>query len=1485
MSKEHIFISHSSKNDAFVKKLRETLELFDELPWVDSRELTGGDELETTIEKKVRSARQFLVVISIDALNSEWVQKEVKMALDEAEKRTDGYKIISVVLPGVQAGILKLLFPKEPVHIFVEDKPTGVSEAMPKIFAALEHQLPNDWETAVELTAEPVEELILELTDPIITEKDGLRRATATAELIYNPAHPPAAGGARGVSRAIKSKRYRFTAPLGAVELGEVRWYIEKYYQWPTGVFKDRARKTEKNLPEWGKALFDAVLGANLAPTQPPPNTTVELSNLWEGREAYDAWKRATGSHRFSVQVDGEPIAGTPEDQAALIREAASDLLALPWEIMHDGVGYLSQGADSVRVRRRLPNRKPVTTRQAELPIRVLLLSPRPEVDENDEPVGYIDHRVIANPLMQAVERLGEDLVKVDILYPPTFSALKQALDKGKEDNNPYDIVHFDGHGVYDRREGLGALCFESPRDSQKLGNRLLDLVYAKDLAAELRGYGVPLFFLNACQSALSIKDPMASVATALLTQGVGSVVAMSHSVLVETARRFVEPFYKSLAEGQRVGDAMLAGQMALYDDPYRFKIMGAGKLDLQDWFVPVLYQDEADPQLFTVRPGQAAARLTTKRNELKLGKLPAPPEHHFVGRSRMLLHLERLLELRNYAVVRGSGGMGKTALAVELARWLVRSSRFERAAFVSVEPQNVQDVKGVLDVIGRQLLPKYTAAQYGDLDAALQPVARALCDHATLILLDNLESVLPDSAGLNPAGAADVTELLGLCGKLLAASADTRLLFTSREVLPAPFRHNTVELGSLHKNEAIELVERVMAQHGWQPPASDDARTPAEIENLVDAVNCHPRALVLLAREVRDGVAYTTQEIAALMAKLEAANQGDRENSLYASVELSLRRLPDEVRQRVNRLAVFHGGGNLAIMGMVLELEEDNMVAVAKMLIDTGMAEIQDYNYLRLDPALPAYLRLSINREAFAQLEGAWAGAMRQLVGFLYQQKFQDSKLANNLTLLELPNLLALLDWLADLLNRDIASAEMVSGTAGKIEQLLEYLNRPSALDSAVQLRAASAALIPEWGKTRFENERLLIERLLGAGQLQPAYEKARALLEKAKTSAYKGADYDLGIAHFMLGRVLETGGQAAPALDVLIEAQQLFEAIHDNESAAQMAAVTLTEQADCLTALGRLDEAAETYNENIKRAEKQKDSRQVAVGKFQLADVLRRQKKYKEAIEAYEEALPIFEKQDEPKSVASVYHQIGIVHQDAGDFERAEAAYRRSLEIKSRNDDRAGQASSLTMLGLLYKSHLNRWEEAVTFERKAADIYVQTGDLRQEGVVRSNTASTLKNIKRYDEARAEILRAIECDRQFGHAAEPWKTFDILCDIETATGQAKAARAAWEQARAAYLAYRRQGGYAQGGGGNLVEHVLGLISQKKTGEIQPLFNQLASDPDTPDTLKLLMNAIVAILNGSRDPALGDDPALNYADAAEVLFLIERLEPAPSVTS
>ena len=77
--------------------------------------------------------------------------------------------------------------------------------------------------------------------------------------------------------------------------------------------------------------------------------------------------------------------------------------------------------------------------------------------------------------------------------------------------------------------------------------------------------------------------------------------------------------------------------------------------------------------------------------------------------------------------------------------------------------------------------------------------------------------------------------------------------------------------------------------------------RRSGGVRAVVEAVNRHARALVLLAREVaRRGVKATTGDLRSLMAHLQRTHPGDRENSLYASVELSLRRLAKESRQHV---------------------------------------------------------------------------------------------------------------------------------------------------------------------------------------------------------------------------------------------------------------------------------------------------------------------------------------------------------------------------------------------------------------------------------------------------------------------------------------------------------------------------------------------------------------------------------------------------------
>src|SRR4030095_15574589 len=108
---------------------------------------------------------------------------------------------------------------------------------------------------------------------------------------------------------------------------------------------------------------------------------------------------------------------------------------------------------------------------------------------------GYIRPLISCLALVESVEELGK-LAELTVLTPPTFPALQQALQRAAAAQQPFDVVHFDGHGVYDRRHGLGGLCFEDPRDSQKLHERDMAFVDAGEIASVVRQYRIPLVFL-----------------------------------------------------------------------------------------------------------------------------------------------------------------------------------------------------------------------------------------------------------------------------------------------------------------------------------------------------------------------------------------------------------------------------------------------------------------------------------------------------------------------------------------------------------------------------------------------------------------------------------------------------------------------------------------------------------------------------------------------------------------------------------------------------------------------------------------------------------------------------------------------------------------------------------------------------------------------------------------------------------------------------
>jgi len=323
----HVFISCCETDREFADNLRKSLEFHEISVWAPDRETTAADAVEQMVQRAVEGAVAVIVVLGTKTMNDARVQGQIKAALKvqkEKRKTKSGdeslYPVFPVLLEGVSATAVELFFRVEVKGVPVG--PGGIAEAMPLILAALGERKEGAPLPMLRPQSEPLEELVLELTFPRMVEINNQRRAQADAKLLY----VSEVAGKRDVQ---SEEVFEFTVPLGPIERDRLKWYLEHYYKWPVGVFKQRAEATEADLPKWGRELYDAVMNESSVRT---------VLNLW--KNATD-----TAARRFTVFADPRMKKGTKAVEKAEANEAATLLLTLPWELIHDGRSYLFQGA------------------------------------------------------------------------------------------------------------------------------------------------------------------------------------------------------------------------------------------------------------------------------------------------------------------------------------------------------------------------------------------------------------------------------------------------------------------------------------------------------------------------------------------------------------------------------------------------------------------------------------------------------------------------------------------------------------------------------------------------------------------------------------------------------------------------------------------------------------------------------------------------------------------------------------------------------------------------------------------------------------------------------------------------------------------------------------------------------------------------------------------------------------------------------------
>ncbi|HEY1302061.1 MAG TPA: TIR domain-containing protein [Vicinamibacterales bacterium] len=1445
-----LFISHSSADDGFVRSLHQRLEEHGVSVWIDSRQLAPGGRLEPDIAHAIENATAFAVVVSPNSLQSKWVGKELRLALDVQRRRGHmTYAVVPLSLDGTKLGVLEEFFEGEPIYLPMSSAAGGVEAGMHGLLIALGKRLPSDNVATIEQIQEPLEELQLELSDFRMQTVDSLPRASARARLVYEP-------GTAGMSSIATATSWRLVAPLGALEIDELRWYVETFSRWPHEYFRDRARAVERNLATWGQRLYTAAVPAALA---------ADVKSAWHRRDPAD--------RRFSVLVDaeGELEAGAPAAAVKAAQEIGAAFLKLPWELLHDGQAHVFQGARPVCVRRRLPNIRGHDIAAVAPPIRVLVVSPRPE----DDTCAYFDHRAGTLPLVDALEGLG-DLVQFRVLTPPTLAALREEIDRAHTARQPYHVIHVDGYGTYDRTSGAAALCFEEPQDLVRLSKRRHALAAASELGTLFGDQGIAVVFLDIRQTS---GDGIAleAIASDLLRVGVASIVTMRYQAPAETTRRTVAAFYGTLASGGRVGDAVLEAQRRLKDDNYRGVVPGAGEARVDDWFTPGLHQIKDDVQLFRATPGRQTEKDIYAALEKRLGRLPEQSVDGFTGRSRDLLALERLLRTQRYAVLCGPIGAGKTALAVEFARWMVRSRRFERAAFVATDAGTTPETW--LHTVGAQLLGPAAVGSAADVESWIKAIERTLLDRPTLLVVDDVERLLPppyiaadkDSPEATATGFAAIGSIVGR----LAAVGATRIAFVSRERLPDPFGApvNRLEMDPLTLEEAVELVERRLTRFAV-------SNTRQDIEEIVGLLHGHAGTLARLAvPALQMGVADARNNLDGLLAEIERRFPGDDRRSPIASAEHQLARMSPRSRSGTPMLAPFAGGVPGYVLKSMTDWDDDDLGAVLYEIVQTGLGTMTSESYVTLVPPLTAALRRTISEDVWKEIETRWRKSMREYGAFLMTTGRKDAPRTAATVSRNLPNFLALLE-------RDEQSGDIEAtiGTATSLITNLQVLGRPALVERVTRtLQTAAGQLTGGWSRALFQALHARIDQLVDEGQVARACDTADQLVALAKTggpSAYEGAEFDIASAHLTLSRALQVAGRAQEALPPIDEALSHFRAVQDERlqhPVAVMIATCRVERADCFAALGRLEEAAGLYEQGISELVALHDERTAAVAAAEFGGVRRQQRRFTAALAAFETARDFFTRVNEPASVANAYGEIARTYRAMERFSDAEETYRKALEIRVRVGDRTGEAAALSELASLYSDHLNRPEDAVAFDRRAAETFARLGDQKREALVRNNLAATLLEIGRYDEARPEVERAIECKKLFGPDLRPWTSWDILSLIEVRGGNNSAAASARLMALDVYLAYRRGGGEDNQGPGRLTAEVTRQIQTGGLSAARTFLEQLAADPSSNSDLKSFIGVLEEILDGKGDPATLRTLEMGYAAAVEAILLLENL--------
>src|SRR5580765_2629183 len=754
-----------------------------------------------------------------------------------------------------------------------------------------------------------------------------------------------------------------------------------------------------------------------------------------------------------------------------------------------------------------------------------------------------------------------------------------------------------------------------------------------------------------------------------------------------------------------------------------------------------------------------------------------------FIGRGRELTELESLLQRTRLLTLAGAGGVGKTRLALELARGVEPS--YESGAAL-VELAAISDSKLVPDAVAAALDVRPLPEQE-PVDAVIDFLTR----RTLLLVLDNCEHLLSATAGF--------------AETLLRAAPQLTILATSREPLRAQgevvFRVPSLDIPDperpqpperLADYEAVSLfVERAnAASPGFvldEENADDVARICLRLDGL-------PLALELAA--ARLGALSTAAIASRLDDRFRLLRSGSnaaptRQQTLTATLQWSHDLLEPDERVLLRRLAIFAGGFELEAVEDVCAVDGIDVPEIADALarlVEKSLVAGEDRGRrrrYRLLETVRLYARERLDdageTAALAGRHARWALALAERATLLAHEPVTALRFCVALTPF----------WLRRI-ELEEAKRRFATALEAAPERTLLHAQtllaaaaidfRSGTLAHGMALAEESHSVAVEIGDRRAQWRALQFLGEVGvasdsADVALPWLERALAFAraEGFAAAAALGVQ-SLGVAHWMLGGLTDADRLLEESIAGLRALEDTAETIPSPLNIAEIRADRLEPRPGVQLLFE--DTLQPFFEVSCETA--------VSYGLANRAGVARGLGDLTRAHALLDESRARFEAAEDDAGLATVLVRGAYISFVDGDLEAARRQLQSALELRTRLRDRRGRGLALSGLGLI-ETAAGELDAAEQYLAEARDIFRRAGD-------RWGIASTLWRTADLAIARDELDDA-EAALEEAHAVlrvtqrERWiaNTLTGLAEVAVLRGDVERAAVLLAEARDRY--------------------------------------------------------------------------------------------------